>query len=623
MKLFPTILLNLFGCFCFGQTFFVDAVWGNDQSAGSMNEPWQTLDSAFQRIDAGDTLFIRSGDYRPEGQLLFQLNGTQVQPILISGYEEEIPIVHGFTIAYSSWLEIGNIEFLGPQQLPPAWQDMPHIMIDEPNVTIDQTWEWSASVPRRLDSVMTKYSSYANFFNYGYSSLQTWENTPSTGINLIGCENMDIRNSLIRRHTYGIRLRGSSKHINIHDNVISHCLDGITGFWNGQPGTYSFGYCSISGNSIRQSFRNGIMLNDGANHNTIAFNDVMFTGQNHISTYNLPLQNDSAGYNVISDNTVAYGGYYAEFMEYPGPSAISLHSSGPGCEVSGNYISHQVSTARYGINLMDGNCMIADFNPHGSVFSNNVCYRPMGNGMSVVHSSNHRVIHNTFIEPGHGDPTSIQNGVAILISTSSDVNNIFSNNIFSFPKRGGIFAKGGNLGTQTYIDHNMYHVEPNVPVAANGVSTTFSSLPYAGRELNGLMTDPLMIDSLGHLAWNSPAIGAGGATYSNSYDIVGTERDILQPTIGAYELAVMTTIKPRAQMPETMVYPNPTDGTLNFQQANVAKASPIQLYDLSGKLLFEKPASTDGYEQIDLIGLVKGVYILRVGSQTFRIQLMN
>jgi len=600
------------------QTFYVDVSGGNDTFPGTIIQPWQRLDTAINRLSAGDTLFIRGGDYTYLGQIIFQKNGTSTQPIIISGYQNEYPVVQGLTVGFSSWLNIEKIEFFGPQITPPGWKDMDTIVVDNPSITIDPIEPWD-TYPFRIDSVLAKYSTYANFFNYGWNTDTTWESNSTNGLYLVTCNNIIIKNNKIHQHTQGIRLRDETKNILIDNNEIHHCLNGIVGYCDTASYTYSFGYSTISNNNISQSFINGMLLNKGAHHNMVNDNLVTYSGQNHICTYNLDTQSDSSGYNIILDNVVAYGGYYAEFMRYPGPTAISLHSTGPGCKAIGNFIAYQVSTARYGINLQDGNALAADYNPHGSEFINNVCYRNMGNGINIVKSKNNKVIHNTIIESGYGDSISVQHGVAVHIVNVEDSINIISNNIFYNCSKGGILARAGNMENQTYINYNLYYFSNGAPYSADGLSNIYYTVPYMGFETNGVTFNPLITDTLGHIAFASPALVGGGSAYSYSVDKDNMPRNPLTPTIGAYENYGTVGITEELLIKNDFkIYPNPTSNILIIDAININenRLEIFNIYTSDGRLIFSKQLDSSKMNFLQVNDFPSGMYIFNYGNQS-------
>ncbi len=72
-----------------GRYYFV-APDGSDETAGTLDEPWATLQYAARTIDAGDTVFVRGGDYLEDSRILFKyLDAPQGQRTMILGYPGE------------------------------------------------------------------------------------------------------------------------------------------------------------------------------------------------------------------------------------------------------------------------------------------------------------------------------------------------------------------------------------------------------------------------------------------------------------------------------------------------------------------------------------------------------
>lgn len=600
-------------------TFYVDIKVGSDINPGTINNPWKNLDFAINQLNQGDTLFIRSGNYTEFGQIQFQKNGSFSKPVIIAGFEDEYPQVEGFLIAFSGYIEIQNINFVGHQVLPANWLDMPEIVIDNPNVNTNANLEWLAP-DYRIDSVLTKYETYSKFFNYEWNDIPTWESNKSIGLAVIESQNITIKNNWFSMHTYGIRLNNESRFISIDSNEFKYCLDAISAFCDAENYLYSFSNSQIINNTITQSFRNGIMLNYGANNNVVENNIVTYSGQNHISTYNLDIQSDSAGFNLIKNNVVAYGGYYGDFMKYPGPSAISLHSPGPGSAAINNYIAYHFSNAKRNVNLVDGNCLISDNNPHGSEFINNICYRPTGNGVSIVNSMNNLIIHNTIIEAGFEDPVSLNNGVSIKIVDQDDNNNIIYNNILANSARASIYAQFGNLNNQTEIANNLYYQPNYEPIAVNGDVFYYSidQLNSIGIGVDAINSNPLFVDTLGNISTKSPAIAAGGSLYTTQFDYDGAVRNSSKPTIGAWEHGVSTNIGDVDSIINSYrLYPNPIQDILIIESDYKKYTNPsnlFKLYDINGKLLILEKLNKSDLNFIRLPALSSGIYIYEIGN---------
>ncbi len=75
-----------------GHTYYV-APTGNDKAAGTIGSPWLTIGKAAKTVVAGDTVFVRGGTYCEF--VRFSAGGTANQPIKISAYSNEVPIIDG------------------------------------------------------------------------------------------------------------------------------------------------------------------------------------------------------------------------------------------------------------------------------------------------------------------------------------------------------------------------------------------------------------------------------------------------------------------------------------------------------------------------------------------------
>jgi hypothetical protein len=75
---------------------------GSDSSAGSLSAPWQTLQHAFDTVQAGQVVCLRAGTYEPTGtyntsayRQTWSRSGTAGSPVTIQNYPGEVAIVHG------------------------------------------------------------------------------------------------------------------------------------------------------------------------------------------------------------------------------------------------------------------------------------------------------------------------------------------------------------------------------------------------------------------------------------------------------------------------------------------------------------------------------------------------
>lgn len=69
--------------------YYVDP-HGNDANPGTEARPWQTIQRAVRTITAGDTVYIRGGEYEaPLDGFVFQNSGTESRPITLTNYPGE------------------------------------------------------------------------------------------------------------------------------------------------------------------------------------------------------------------------------------------------------------------------------------------------------------------------------------------------------------------------------------------------------------------------------------------------------------------------------------------------------------------------------------------------------
>lgn len=75
------------------KTYFLSP-YGNDANPGTIAAPWQTMEAAAIRVQAGDTVFLRGGTYLNPASA-WTTSGTQGKPITISGYADEKAVLDG------------------------------------------------------------------------------------------------------------------------------------------------------------------------------------------------------------------------------------------------------------------------------------------------------------------------------------------------------------------------------------------------------------------------------------------------------------------------------------------------------------------------------------------------
>lgn len=101
---------------------YVVATNGSDSNPGTEDAPWRSIDSAISRLNPGDSLLIRAGDYGDGGGAttinINGKNGTPSAPITIAAYPGERPVIHGggwqvVAVNNSSYLDVRGLEVVG------------------------------------------------------------------------------------------------------------------------------------------------------------------------------------------------------------------------------------------------------------------------------------------------------------------------------------------------------------------------------------------------------------------------------------------------------------------------------------------------------------------------------
>ena len=69
---------------------------GDDHGPGSEDKPWRTLTHAFGAIYKGQVLYVHGGTYREELEHLSMHKGTADEPIIVTNFPGERPVVEGY-----------------------------------------------------------------------------------------------------------------------------------------------------------------------------------------------------------------------------------------------------------------------------------------------------------------------------------------------------------------------------------------------------------------------------------------------------------------------------------------------------------------------------------------------
>jgi hypothetical protein len=112
---------------------------GNDHGPGTLDRPWRTLAHAFNRVFAGQVLFVRGGTYREQVEHVRLHLGTAADPITVLAYPGENPVVVGsVSLRRPAYWLIDNLDVHGDPSAPAP----PSFMV---KVIGGHEWTWENS----------------------------------------------------------------------------------------------------------------------------------------------------------------------------------------------------------------------------------------------------------------------------------------------------------------------------------------------------------------------------------------------------------------------------------------------------------------------------------------------
>jgi len=152
---FISLLLNFHSLQA--EIYYVDTISGDDSFSGTELNSWKTINKAAQSVQAGDTVYIKAGDYILENEIIPKFSGTANQPILYMAYpgDEHKVIIDGRNLHLSSWgglwhidsknhLKISGLSFITSSYAGILIENSSHITITD--CQTDQTYSSGISV---------------------------------------------------------------------------------------------------------------------------------------------------------------------------------------------------------------------------------------------------------------------------------------------------------------------------------------------------------------------------------------------------------------------------------------------------------------------------------------------
>ena len=288
-----------------GQAFYVSSSGGSDNNPGTIDQPWQTLQKAFDALQPGQIAYLRAGPYGSFcSAFTFSHAGTLTTPITVQGYPGEVAILHGQIRIDGSYFRLSNIVAEGPtcgtwgattQQgenmilMTPGLTH--HVEVSNSEVFHDG---WHAGISAGGDDIWI----LNNYIHDNGGFNDTSQINTSHGIYYHdGTRGVVANNILEHNRAKGLSARFSANHILVLNNTV---------VGNGRSGL------DIAENTNNWLFANNVVMNNGNVNDGVGINTGGSAGgATNIEINNIFWNNGSSGSSnwdsnaTVTNNVVA------------------------------------------------------------------------------------------------------------------------------------------------------------------------------------------------------------------------------------------------------------------------------------------------------------------------------
>ena len=214
---------------------------GSDQADGTLAAPLKTIQEAFNKAVAGDTILLREGIYR-EAVALENKSGKDGAPITLKAYAGENPVLSGLDVLKLDWKEtptkgiyvadydadvIRQIFYNGKPMLQARW----------PNCPKDTNGEWNFFSPDMWASADTDGNSYGTL---------SCADLAKTGWDVTGAQALLNVDHQFFCWTRPVRTHAAGSNVFTYDQDLGKSVNkpdesGVQGKWNQRNKFYLFG----------------------------------------------------------------------------------------------------------------------------------------------------------------------------------------------------------------------------------------------------------------------------------------------------------------------------------------------------------------------------------------------
>lgn len=557
----------------FGQTnYYVSTTGNNNNSGTSTNQAWQSIQYSANNVLPGDTINIMAGTYNEKIDLT--VSGSADNYITFKNYDSQNVILSGTSLpAYEYIMKIENTDYIRVSGLK------------------FQNYQQLDAIGLIIINSSNLYIENNEFSNIDYSTTAVGE-TPSEEQNsqpiiVFGRdETVPAQNLFFTQNSIHDCETGWSEALSINGNIDGFEIGHNHLYNNTNIGIVAIGHEGECPTALLDQARNGRIHHNNVHDNPSAYAECA------------GIYVDGASQIIVENNTLYNNNYGIEV----------------GCENNGNAPN--------------------DPSANNILVRNNIIYNNTYTGIALGgydYPSSGKVEY-AVIENNTCFNNDTENNYQGEMMISYTENSTIENNIFYTNNTDHVLFTCENGANTLLLNYNLYYTssgEDDIVIDWNGTEyNIFADYRNAlSQDINSLFSDPLFANNSTtnpdlHIKTNSPAKNTGNPVFqvTDGLDIDEEARigeNLVD--IGADEYYFNTAIFTPNEKHKILCYPNPTNGLIGFEFANVStlsSASNIQQITISnicGEIILTK-SDIQKSKTIDLSGLESGIYIVNVYS---------
>lgn len=461
-------ILFLFSISGIAQNVYVSTS-GNNSNSGTEALPWQTIQYAVDNINAGQTIFVRSGTYSEKIKFSGSTDsGTSGGGyVILQNYTGESPIIDGTGLTPVS--REGIISVINASYVKIIGFEIRAFTTSSNSRTPVGIYVEGASHHLEIRNNII-HDIISTGSNGGAHGMGIFGTDATTAIHTLTIDNNEIYDCTLR-WSEAMVLNGNVRDFVVSNNSV-HDVDNISYDFIGFEGE-----CGACGTSDQNNLD---QARDGQVFNNIAFN---------VDTKDNPVYN----------NERSAAGFYVD----GGKDIVFDRNIAHHCNLGFELASEHNGKATSGI-----------------IVRNNFVYKNHVLGITTGGYSNNRgdadnctIVNNTFYQNNNSTRNQDDWGAEILLQ-SNNHNNIYKNNIVFADTNRPRVIEGNNTNTGNVFDYNLY----------------FGSTTGTAPGTNSITNDPLLVNPNSgdlHISNSSPAINAGenlGSSIIGDFDFDGEAR---------------------------------------------------------------------------------------------------